>query len=456
MPKTGREQCFDALMSVYREGAYSSIVLRNTLMEAGQRVDAKLISSLFYGVLERDITLMQYVKRYAKQPNKIDLAVLVILKMGFYQLFFLDGIPERAAVHETVNLCAYARKTSAKSFVNALLRAALRERKSTADGDDPLAILALERLPSDEAASVRYSCPLWLVRQWENEYGRETTAAMLPKTLGRPPFMVRVNTLKTNVAALTARLQQSGVTVTQSPYLEHCLILSHTGDIEQLPSFVAGEFHVQDLASQWCATLLDAHPGMTVLDLCAAPGSKSFTIAQSMEGRGSLYAFDLHDHKLTLMEQGAKRLGITNLTVQQQDATQHLPSLPMAERVLCDVPCAGLGAIRRKPDIKYKDPQEFASLPSLQGAILANGARYVKPGGKLIYATCSLSEAENEAVATAFLADHADFTIEALPEKLCDRVLSRGNMMTFLPQHMDSDGFFVAVFSRQQPGECDR
>lgn len=450
-PKNGRILCFDALMRVYHEKAYSSIALRQTLrgMTPAHHAEANLVSSLFYGVLERDLTLMAYVNRYAKQSHKIDLAVLVLLKMGFYQLLFLDGIPERAAVHETVQLCSYARKTSAKGFVNAVLRAALRERAALPAGGDPLALLALDQRPALEAMSVRYSCPLWLLQQWEAEYGLEPIATMLPHTLGRPPLMVRVNTLQTDAETLTKRLGQSGVTVTPSPYLPQCLILSHTGDIEGLPAFVAGDFHVQDLASQWCAKLVDARPGMTVLDLCAAPGSKSFTIAEEMGGQGRVYAFDLQEHKLSLMEQGANRLGITTLKVQQQNATVYLPSLPMADRVLCDVPCGGLGVIRRKPDLKFKVPTDFASLPLLQAQILNNGACYVKPGGKLIYATCSLSRAENEDVVTAFLSEHSDFLIDPIPEELRDLVLCRAGGMTFLPQSMESDGFFVAVLSRQ-------
>jgi len=267
--------------------------------------------------------------------------------------------------------------------------------------------------------------------------------------MGRPPLTARVNTLLTTDEALTAALEQRGIHVTPSRYLEHALELMHTGNLEQIPEFQAGHFYIQDLSSQFCAKLADAQPGDRVFDLCAAPGSKSFTMAQTMNNQGELLAFDLYDHKLELIQKTADKLGIRNLAVKKGDAGAYNEALGLADKVLCDVPCSGLGIIRRKPEIKYKPQTELDQLPPIQRRILDNAARYVKTGGRLIYSTCSLNRAENQDIAAAFLAEHPNFAPLSIPSTLQGRALIEDNMATFLPQFMNSDGFFVALFTRK-------
>lgn len=443
-PTKERQICYQALVRMFRCGGYSSLTIQQALQNNQVPTHEGLVSALFYGVLERDITLSYVLGKHVSKPiSKLDVEICVILKMGLYQLLFLNGIPDRAAVDESVKLCTYARKTSAKGLVNAVLRSVIRAGKQLViDETDPI-----------KAESLRYSCPEWLVRQWFDEYGEEIACGLLKASLGRPPMTVRVNTFRTSTEMLMQKLSKADIQVKQHPHLADCLELERTGNIEDIPEFAQGYFYVQDAASQFCAKLVDAQPGMTVFDVCAAPGSKSFTIAQYMKGIGTIFAMDQYRHRLALIEKGAEKLGIPNIVTKQQDAAMFDTTLPQADRVLCDVPCAGLGVIRRKPEIKYKDPHSLDKLPQIQKDILENASAYVKPGGKLIYATCSLSMAENENVVDEFNQCHADFSIQEAPASLKGMVLCRRNRMTFLPQHMNSDGFFVAVMRRENPDE---
>lgn len=444
MAKNARELCLDALCRVYRDGSYSSLTLDRLLRRSaltGQ--EAALATALFYGVVERDLALCRGIARYSsRRPEKLDLEITVILKMGLYQLLYLEQIPPRAAVNETVALCRYARKASAAGFVNAVLRAFLRGGRELLSPDDP----PLTRL------SVRYSCPEWLIRLWSRDYSPEIAEKLLEASVGRPPLSIRVNPLKTTDEALVGRLAAHGIAAEPDPLAEHCLRVTQSGSLADLPEYREGLFHVQDLSSQLCARILGAEPGMTVFDLCAAPGGKTFTIAQQMDNRGAVYAFDLHPNRVKLIREGAERLGTGIVRAETGDAARFREDLPQADRVLCDVPCAGLGVIRRKPEIKYKPEESLRGLPEIQGRILENGSRYVRPGGRLLYSTCSLSRAENEEVAERFLSRHPEFAPVNLQEWE-PHALVEGNMVTFFPHLTGGDGFFAALFERRaEPG----
>lgn len=440
--KNERQLALEILCRVFREGSYSNLALHQSL-PAGDREQQRrnqLTTALVYGVIERSLTLDYLISQYSKKPaSKLDLEVALILKLGFYQLLYLDRVPDNAAVDESVKLCAFARKASAKGFVNGVLRSFLRDGKK----------LVVRERDDLQALSIAYSCPLWLVKKWADQYSYEEAKELVKASVGRPPLMVRVNTLKTSAAALEAVLREEGMDVTPSPYLENCLILEHTGSLERSPAFQRGEFYVQDLASQYCARLMEVKPGDRVFDLCAAPGGKSFTMAQYLENQGELFCFDLYEHKLQLIQKTADRLGILCIRTGRQDGAQYCPELGQAQRVLCDVPCAGLGIIRRKPEIKYKPPESLQGLPEIQYGILENGARYAAPGGRLIYSTCSLSLEENQQVAQRFLEEHPEFEPVPVLEELAGRGLVEGNMITFLPRYMGSDGFFAALFRRK-------
>lgn len=441
--KTARQIVWELLLKQEKSGSYSNLALDAALTQnALEKRDKAFASALFYGVLERKITLDAAIAEYSKLPlSRLDIETHCLLRMGVYQLVYLDSVPDSAAVDESVKLAGRMRNKGAKGFVNAVLRSFIRNGKQ---------ISALEEQGNPvQALSVRYSCPAWLVEKWIGEYGRERAEGILSSSLGRPPVTIRVNTLKITSEELLARLNEEQVPAALHPLVPDCICIEKSGDIEAIPSYQEGLFHVQDAASQICSLALGAKPSERVFDLCAAPGGKSFTIALSMQNKGTLYSFDLHQNRVRLIEQGAKRLGLSAITAGQADAAVYHPTLGLADRVLCDVPCSGLGVIRRKPEIKYKSPESLMRLPEIQQRILSNASRYVKAGGTLLYSTCALSREENEENVFRFLEQHTDFIPGRFSEN-CRRILqTEEHQITLFPNDWDTDGFFIAVFQKK-------
>lgn len=315
--------------------------------------------------------------------------------------------------------------------------------------------LSTPRLPDrrkgkNKYLSVKYSCPEPIVKLWRQGYGDEVAEGILSSLADRPPLCVRVNTLKTTAPELKTALEQQGLGVEYSTILKDCLILSNTGAVEELPQFREGLFHVQDSASQLCCEMLRVQPEQTVLDACAAPGGKSFTLAQKMENRGRIVACDLYRSRLRLVEAGAKRLSVSILSTIEADAAGLSLSLS-ADRVLCDVPCSGLGIIRRKPELRYKKELGLQELPALQYAILCRASAYVKPGGLLVYSTCTLHPAENNDNIRRFLGEHDEFVPEplVLPEGMKRVAEERENELTLFPRFHQTDGFFISLIRRK-------
>ena len=316
------------------------------------------------------------------------------------------------------------RVSSASGYVNGVLRAFLRDGKKIALPREPLAAL-----------SVQYAVPKALITLWRQGYGEETTRAILEGCQSPAPLFIRVNSQKTTAEALMEKLAEENITAEKTP-VENALRLEGAGDVTRLAAFREGLFHVQDLSSQRCAAALDVRPGHRVLDVCSAPGGKTFTLAERMEDTGSLLAMDLYPHRLKLVEDGAARLGLRCIQTKANDAQIYDKSLGVFDRILCDVVCSGYGVIRRKPEIRYKDPAEGVALPQTQLAILTTSARYLAPGGRLVYSTCTLNPAENEGVVNAFLREHRELA-------LC------GEPVTCLPEQTGGDGFFYAVVERK-------
>lgn len=413
------------------EGSYSNLLLDRSLSESGlSPADKKLCAQLYYGVMERRLTLEHILRGYSKKPpEKLDAVIRYILYLGLYQLAWCDKIPDRAAVNESVLLTRQCRKSSASGFVNAVLRSFLRDGKKIS-------------LPEDtwKAMSVEYSVPEPLLRQVAEEHGEAFARQFFADSLQTPPCTIRLNPLR----AKPEDLEREGLHPVPCREAEHAYNVQGL-DVHHSKLFQQGGFHVQDLASQLCCKILDPRPGETVLDLCAAPGGKSFTIAERMEDRGTVLAFDLHEQRAALIAEGAGRLGLQSIHAAQGDAAVYRTDLPEADRVLCDVPCSGLGVIRRKPEIKYKSLAEFAALPELQYTILENGAKYLKKGGILVYSTCTVSKAENEHVVERFLKAHPEFRPVPLEELGCPEA-----MVTFSPQYGGCDGFFAARLQRME------
>lgn len=434
-----RKAALETLVRVFRDGAYSNLALSSEL-DAGvlNRADSAFASALVYTTLERLITIDYHLSLYLTQPiRKLRPEVCAALRMGAAQILFLDKVPDSAAVNESVTLVRQNKKTAyAAGLVNAVLRKVAQGGLRIPEGD------------GDEARGVRYACPVWLVRLWTESYGRENADAIMASTLGAAPMIVRVNTLKTTTDALIAALSEEGVQAERFNGLPHALILEKCGAPERLRAFRDGLFHVQDAASQYCCAALDVHAGQTVCDVCASPGGKSFTICEQMENTGSVFAFDLYPQRVGLIGSGAQRLGIRNLRTAVHDASIPDADRPKADRVLCDVPCSGLGVIAKKPEVRLKSPQEIDKLQDIQYNILCVSSMYVKKGGRLVYSTCSLNPRENEVVVRRFLQTHPSFrTVPVLPDT--DK-FERDGMCTLLPHRSHSDGFFIAALTETE------
>ncbi len=435
--KTARQIAFEILNKIERDKSYSNLTIDSYLYSAElNSADSSLVSALVYGVLETSITLDYNLSRNLKQPiKKLKPQVLTALRLGTYQLLFMDKIPASAAVNESVTLVKKNGCAFAAGLTNAVLRSVSR------DG-----LMLPEENNKQEYYSVKYSFPQWLVSMWIDSYGEENAVGIMSSCIGRPPLTIRVNTLKTTVDELKEILKGEGVAA-EDAAVENALNLEKCGSVEKLASFEKGFFHVQDSASQLCCKALDAKEGETVLDLCAAPGGKSFTNAQNMNNSGRIIACDIHSHRLALIKEGERRLGISIIEAMRNDASLFNEKMPQADKVLCDVPCSGLGIVRRKPEIRSKDSSEIDKLPAVQYNILTTAAQYVKKGGRLVYSTCALNPKENEEVCSRFLSEHKNFKIIE-PNLNLEKAFVRNSTVTLMPHLNGSDGFFFAVFER--------
>ena len=415
------------------ENGFSNIVLDTALDSSGLSVqDKKFCTVLYYGVIERKITLDYIISQYCRQAKKLDITVSDILRLGIYQLLYMNSVPESAAVNESVKLAVKMRCFKFKGLVNAVLRNFIRDDKKF-------------KLPSDryQKLSVEYSAPVWLVKKLISEYGRDYAVSVLESSVKKPPVAVRLNNLKADEQYFRENIGDIEITAVEG--IENCYRING-GDIISQPAFEKGLFHVQDTASQLCCMALAPRKNDIVVDLCSAPGGKAFTIAEMMGGTGTVYAFDLHENRVKLIRKGAERLGILNIKAAQGDALVFNKDIPQADRVLCDVPCSGLGVIRRKPEIKYKNPQDFENLPDIQYRILENASCYVKKGGELVYSTCTLSKAENDDVIEKFLENHSEFEKAELPVFFSEKF--SGFKAVLSPAFYDCDGFFISKIKR--------
>ena len=435
-----RETALNALIACRKEGAWSNGVLKDYILrDRLDRRDAALATRLCYGVLQNRNKLDFYLKQLLTGKIK-DLHPVIhdILHLGLYQIYELDKVPDNAAVSESVDLAKkYCKKQRfAPGLVNGVLRSAVQTKGS---------------LKEPKSLEDIYSHPWPLISLLRDYVGRDRIEMMLRANNDTPATVIQVNPLKTTAGELTEKLQTEGVTAQPHGWLKDCLVLSNTGALEQLHSFKEGLFYVQDAAAKLsvlCAEI--PAEDLNILDCCAAPGGKSFAAAMALGGKGHITSCDVHAHKTGLIANGAQRLGLTNITARQQDATQDVPQWHgRMDVVIADVPCSGYGIIRKKPDIRYKNPADMADLPRLQLQILKKQAEYVKPGGLLLYSTCTLVRAENEGVVEAFVAEHPEFTAEPLP--LPDNFpKNESGMLALVPGEYDTDGFFICRLRRKK------
>lgn len=408
---------------------YSNIICDAAIKRAGasfSEADKGLFTRLVAGVCERRITIDYIISRLSSRSvEKLDADVLNVLRLGVWQLRYADRIPEHAAVNETVDLAG----KYVKGFVNGILRSYLREKDALAlpEGDTPGAL------------AVRYSVGKPAVSALVSAFGTEKTKSVLEASFYEPKMTLRVNTLRNSREELEKELEAEGFSTERTEKSPYGLrIVSGSG----LPAAITdGLCFVQDEASQLCALALDARPGMKTLDVCSCPGSKSFSAALTMENSGEILACDLHGSKLPLVEKAAARLGISIIRTLERDSSKKDPAFRETfDRVICDVPCSGLGVMAKKPEIRYKSMNEAKELPPLQYGILCAAADALRPGGTLVYSTCTILPDENENNVRRFLGEHPDFCLSGFGNGAFG---APDGMLTLMPDR-DTDGFFIA------------
>ena len=440
MAESARAVAFKVLKDAEKNRTYSNIAVDRALSQSElSGADRGLVTAIVMGVVERKLTLDAIISSLSQKGEQTDSDARVLLRMGIYQLYFLDRIPDHAAVNETVALAP----KRLRGFINAVLREFLRRRESG----------RLESLfPSREEdmlgyLSVKYSFPKDVCAEFIKIYGTERTEVIFEKFNSAPPLTLRINTLKISRDDYSGRLRESGIDFRLSDRLENAVLLDGVA-YNELPGVDEGWFFIQDEASQICVEALGAESGETIVDVCSCPGSKSFGSAIRMANEGKIYSFDLHKSKLPLIEKNAERLGISIIGTAERDGRTPDESLfGRADRVLCDVPCSGLGVIAKKPEIRYKSISEFERLPEIQYEILSASARYVRKGGILVYSTCTVLPRENRENVERFLSEHKDF--EAVDFRVGE-LWSAGGMLSLSPDIDGTDGFFVAKMRRKE------
>lgn len=409
-----RETAMKAIYDVEFNGAYSNMVLKKALIGA-EKQDKGFITTLVYGTISRKLTLDYVIERYSKlKLKKISKYILIILRMGLYQLMFMDKIPESAAVNESVKLAKHYGHGASAGFVNGILRSYIRNGIKI----------------SNDNLSVKYSYPEWLCNQWINDFGFEFTEKLMAAMNTEPKITIRYNALKTTQEELKTLFEENGIHSEKNGISLAC----EGFDVSHDKLYLDGFYSVQDTAASNAAIELSPRAGDTVIDMCAAPGGKTTHLAEIMENEGKILAFDIHEHKIKLIEANAKRLGIGIIDAQIADGTVFDERLRnTADKILCDVPCSGLGIIRRKPDIKW-NKGDTNELRDIQKKILENSAEYLKHGGEIVYSTCTIDRRENEEITSAFLKNHADF------EKISEK--------TYYPNTDGTDGFYICKMRR--------
>ena len=427
-----RKLAFEVLRKSERDLTYSNIAidaaLKNCDLNAADRALASIIT---LGVTERKITLDYYIDNLAADPTKIDVDTRIILRIGLYQLLYLTKIPSYAAVNEAVNMA----KRSSRGFVNAIMRSFLRKKDTI-------------KFPEDEILnmSLTYSYPEEICKLFLSIYGRERAEKILDFFNKPPKMTLRVNTLLTSVDDFEAILNENGIATERSPYINDALIIGGM-DFAAIPHSSDGYFFVQDIASQICVEATGATPGEFIIDTCSCPGSKSFGMAIKMKNDGKILSCDLHKSKLSLVDKGAGRLSIDIIETRELDGRKNVEEFnAKADRVLCDVPCSGLGVIGKKPEIRYKNLADIKKLPEIQLDIISNASKYVKVGGTLIYSTCTIVPEENQLNVEKFLGQNPEFKPVDFE---IGGIKSENGYITLHPDIHGTDGFFVCKMIRK-------
>ena len=412
-----------AVLDIYQNSAYSNIALANALRsDKLTNIDRRFTTELVYGTVKLGKSLDWIISKFLTRPLKdVDPKILAILRISFYQIFFLDRVPNFASINESVQIAKNI-SIPASKFVNAVLRSATRNpEKATFPSDDSPASISLSTYH-----------PKWLIKRWINLFGVDLTKKICNVDNSSPPLTLRINSLKVDKSNFLSLLDKLNINYTTSKLVDEAVICQDVGELDNFCLLQDGLCQVQDESSMLAVHALDPQPGEFVIDACAAPGGKSTHIAQLMNNRGHILSCDLHEHKLKLLDDNVERLGINIIESKLLDARKLGTKFKnTADRVLVDAPCSGLGVLRRKADLRWaKKPQDIASLPQLQLDILKSVSAALKPGGTLVYSTCTLEPNENQGVVEQFLSSFPNF-----------KLISQN---TLLPHLNGCDGFFIS------------
>ena len=408
--KNSRLTAFDIIYDILKNGAYSNIAVEKGLIEVEPK-DKAFVSRLVYGVIERKITLDYFIDKFLTSKTKPK--VKIILYIGAYQILFMDKVPDAVAVYETVELADLIGLSYYKKLINAVLHKTINYKDEFNNTDD---------------LSIKFSCPTHLINMWKKMYGEEKTLSILQAVNNRPPVFAIPNRKFVDENELQYELLDSGV---ECEIYNDVVKINSSFDLSNIKAFKDGLFYIEDFSSYSCAKALDCQKDEIVLDICAAPGGKTFTMAQS---EADIYAFDLHKHRVELIKKSAERLEFDNIKTDINDALIYNENMPLADKILCDVPCSGFGIIRRKPEIRYKNLDDTKVLPQVQYDILSISSKYLKNGGRIIYSTCTLNKKENEKVVGRFLENNDNYKLI--------------NEVTVFPSENGGDGFFYALMEK--------
>ena len=434
-----REIALKILLDIHVKGAYSNLSINKYLKGIENARDENLVREIVYGVIE-NLTYLDYMisKLSTRKIEKIEAKILEILRIGVYQMAFMDKIPHRAAVNESVNLTKKYGHKGLVGFTNGLLRNFSRKKEK---------IMEIDVKDKIDYLSIKYSHPKWMVKRWVKEFSYEFTENILKHNNSKAKLNIRVNTLKVTREELKNILINYGYKVLETRYAKDGLIVEDPIRITELEEFHKGYFTIQDESSMLVAQILSPRENSVVLDLCSAPGGKSTHMAQIMNNRGRIISCDIYDHKLDLVKENADRLGITIIETKKQDALElNEDFIEKMDYVLVDAPCSGLGIIRRRPEIKWnRKEKDIESLSNMQKIIINNAGKYLKPGGVMVYSTCTIEREENMEVVEYFLNNNKDFVLDEFKHDIRSNMNNEGTGYVQLFPHIHgTDGFFIA------------
>lgn len=442
MYKNPREIAVNILNEINEEEAYSNISINRNIGKDISSLDESFIREIVYGVIESKLLIDWIIMQFSKiKIKKIAPIIREILRIGVYQIIFMDRIPDSAAVNESVKLAKKYGHKGSVGFVNAILRNISRNKNNIE--------LPERNIDSTEYLSVKYSHPKWMIKKWIKDFGLNFTEELCLANNEKPKLNIRVNTLKIAKQELMYKLKKRGFDVKEGEYAYDCIIIDNPVRITDTDEFMNGFFQIQDESSMLVAQIMNPKPGDLVIDVCSAPGGKTTHIAQKMENEGKIIARDIHEYKLNLINGNIERLGINIIQLEQYDARKLDERLiEKADCCLVDAPCSGLGLIRRKPDIKWsKEEDNLSEITKLQYEILMNSSKYVKKGGVLIYSTCTIQKEENIILVRKFIENNKSFILRSFEELIGEEELKKAATNGYIelyPNINNTDGFFIA------------